>query len=91
MTEKLYYVVVSFGGCVTGAGGVYTSEDEAREKIIRAERDTQCGGRYYTDPAVLHRARVQGYRTRKAAKTADISDGTRGNNPAPVITRVIYG
>lgn len=74
MSGKFYYVVVSFGGSVSGAGGVYGTEAEAREKLARASHDTATSGRYWTDPAVLASARVYRYTTRRAARTADISD-----------------
>ncbi len=49
----MWYAVVSFGGQVRGAGSAYSSEEQAMERIIRAERDTQCGGRYHSDKQAL--------------------------------------
>lgn len=89
--SREYWAVVSFGGHVSGATGVYASEAEAREKVIRAERDSHCGGRYATDRAVLARARLQCYATRREAQHADISDGS-GPRPQvkPLRTVVMY-
>jgi hypothetical protein len=72
----MFYAIVSFGGAFPGQT-VFATKDEAVEAIIQAERDTMAGeGDLHCDLAVLARARVNEYETRKAADRADISDTT---------------
>lgn len=68
-----YYAVVA-NGTIPGTSDIYESEEKAVAAVHRAEQDIETGGRYECDPDVLASARIYCYRTRAAARKANIDD-----------------
>lgn len=69
----MWYALVSFGGSLN-CPKVHRTAEEAAKCLNQVQRDTQCGGRYSSDTAVIASTRIYSYRTRAEARKANITD-----------------
>lgn len=70
--DKVWYAVVGFGPCLYSRG-TFKSKDDAQSALDKlGQKDTSGWTRA--------NSRIYGYRTRKQARGADISDHLRGNS-----------